>query len=479
MRRHEQPERRAMSSPSGELDLARAEAILPRYEGPGPRYTSYPTAPVWSEAFGPRDFLDELARSDAAPDEPIALYAHVPFCASLCHFCACNRIITRDVALPETYLDTIAREIDFVRERMAQPRRATQLHWGGGTPTHLTPAQIRRLFGAMVDAFPLAPGAEVSIEVDPRVTTEAHVETLRELGFNRISMGVQDFEPRVQEAIHRIQPVEMTARLAERARRAGFESVNFDLIYGLPFQREDSFARTLDAVRAIGPDRIALYSYAHVTWVAKQQRGFERKDLPDARTKLGLLLLGIRRLSEAGYAFIGMDHFARPEDELARALRDGTLRRNFMGYTTQAGVELLGFGPSAISQLRGAYAQSERELGAWKDAVRERGVATLRGHRLSAEDRRRGWLIERILCHGTVDAEAFEAAFGVGLEGAFAPELARLEPLERDGLVERRRAGGFAVTPLGRLLVRNVAMVFDAYLPEQQRTGQARFSKAV
>jgi len=470
---------RATGGPGGALDLARAEAILPRYEGPGPRYTSYPTAPVWSERFGPRDFLDELARDTAAPDEPIALYAHVPFCSSLCHFCACNRIITRDSALPEGYLDTIAREIGSVREHVPQPRRASQLHWGGGTPTHLTPAQIRRLFAALVDAFPLAPGAEVSIEVDPRVTSEAHVETLRELGFDRISMGVQDFEPRVQEAIHRVQPVAMTAALVEYARRTGFESVNFDLIYGLPFQREDSFARTLDAVCSIRPDRIALYSYAHVTWVAKQQRGFERKDLPDARTKLGLLLLAIRRLTEAGYDFIGMDHFARPEDELARARRDGSLRRNFMGYTTQAGVELLGFGPSAISQLRGAYAQSERELGAWREAVLAHGVATLRGHRLSDEDRRRAWLIERILCHGTVLPESFEAVFGVGLEAAFGPELARLEPLERDGLVERGPRGGFAVTPLGRLLVRNVAMVFDAYLPEQQRTGEARFSKVV
>ncbi|HVP30996.1 MAG TPA: oxygen-independent coproporphyrinogen III oxidase [Myxococcota bacterium] len=468
-----------MSGAAGELDFERAQAILPRYEGPGPRYTSYPTAPVWTEAFGAADFLAELARADASAEEPIALYAHVPFCASLCHFCACNRIITRDAALPESYLDVIAREIAFVREQLAVPRRASQLHWGGGTPTHLAPAQIRRLFHAMVDAFPLRSGAEVSIEVDPRVTTEAQIETLRELGFTRISMGVQDFDPRVQEAIHRVQPVAQTARLVELARRAGFESVNFDLIYGLPFQREESFGRTLDAVRAIGPDRIALYSYAHVTWVAKQQRGFERKDLPDARTKLGLLLLGIRRLTEAGYAFIGMDHFARPEDELSRALRERTLRRNFMGYTTQAGVELLGFGPSAISQLRDAYAQSARELAAWSDAVRTRGVATIRGHRLGAEDQRRRFVIERILCHGAVDPAEVDAAFGGSFARDFAGELARLEPLEIDGLVTRERDGRLGVTPLGRLLVRNVAMVFDAYLPEQQRSGRARFSKAV
>jgi len=462
-----------------DLDLARAEALLPKYEGPGPRYTSYPTAPVWTEAFGRDDFAAELARRDVAADDPISLYAHVPFCASLCHFCACNRIITRDAALPERYLEAIAREIDAVRERLAVPRRASQLHWGGGTPTHLAPDQIRRLFHALVDAFPLRAGAEVSIEVDPRVTSEAQVDVLRELGFTRLSMGVQDFEPRVQEAIHRVQSVEETAGLADRARRAGFESVNFDLIYGLPFQREDSFARTLDTVCAIAPDRIALYSYAHVTRVTKQPRGFERQDLPDARTKLGLLLQGIRRLTAAGYVYVGMDHFARPEDELARALRDGTLRRNFMGYTTQSGVELLGFGPSAISQLRDAFAQSERALDAWADAVRRHGLATLRGHRLGEDDRRRGYVIERLLCHGRVDARDFAASFGQELASTFAPELARLAPLEADGLVERAADGSLRVTALGRLLVRNVAMAFDAYLPEQQRTGQARFSKVV
>lgn len=462
-----------------ELDLARAEPVLPRYEGPGPRYTSYPTAPVWTEAFGRRDFEDVLAGCDAPPDAPIALYAHVPFCASLCHFCACNRLITRDVALPERYLDAIAREIDAVRERLAAPRVTTQLHLGGGTPTHLAPAQIRRLFCALVDAFPLRAGAESSIEVDPRVTSEAQVDVLRELGFTRLSLGVQDFDPRVQDAIHRVQSVEQTAGLVERARREGFESINFDLIYGLPFQRQNGFARTLDAVCAIAPDRIALYAYAHVTWVAKQQRGFERKDLPDARTKLGLLLQGIRRLTGAGYVYIGMDHFARPEDPLARALRDGTLRRNFMGYTTQSGVELLGFGPSAISQLRSAFAQNERALDAWEQAVRQHGIATLRGHRLSDDDRRRGFVIERLLCRGRVVAAEFEAVFGESFAQAFARELMALAPLESDGLVERRGDGSVVVTALGRLLVRNVAMVFDAYLPEQQRSGHARFSKAV
>ncbi len=459
------------------LDLDHAEAILPRYEGPGPRYTSYPTAPVWTEAYRAADFSSDLAA--LRPEDGLALYAHVPFCESLCHFCACNRIITRDAALPEQYLETVSREIAAVRERAATAAPASQLHWGGGTPTHLSPAQIRRLFHAMTDAFPLAMGAEVSIEVDPRVTTREHVETLRELGFDRISLGVQDVDPRVQEAIHRIQPATMTASLVDEARRAGFVSVNFDLIYGLPFQREESFAKTLDTVLAIGPDRIALYSYAHVTWVAKQQRGFERQDLPDASTKLRILLLAIRRLLQEGYVYVGMDHFARPDDELARALHDRTLRRNFMGYTTQAGAALLGFGPSAISELPRSYAQNEREVRAWQEEVHTRGVATMRGHRLSLDDEQRRFAISRIMCHGELSAAEWSQRFGRDFATAYSPELASLDALEADGLVVRSADGSLRTTPLGRLLVRNVAMAFDAYLPEQQRAGSRLFSRTV
>jgi oxygen-independent coproporphyrinogen-3 oxidase len=471
-----------MSDEGFPIDLARAAEILPRYEGPGPRYTSYPTAPVWGTHYGVEAFREDLAAWSAGArsgGEGLALYAHVPFCRSLCHFCACNRVITRDIALPERFLDTIAREIDAVRAIVDAAPLATQLHWGGGTPTHLSPPQIRRLFASLVDAFPLAPGAEVSIEVDPRVTTEEQVETLRALGFDRISLGVQDVDPRVQQAIHREQPAAVTAALVERARAAGFGSVNLDLIYGLPFQREESFARTLDTVLAMQPDRIALYSYAHVTWVAKQQRGFERQDLPDAPTKLGILLLAIRRLLAAGYVYIGMDHFAKPEDELARALRAGTLRRNFMGYTTQAGTTLLGFGPSAISELPRSYAQNERELEAWQDSVAGRGLATLRGHRLSEDDETRRWVIARILCQGELSGAAFVARFGGSLRQRFAAELAALAPLEADGLVAIDPDGSVRVTPLGRLLVRNVAMAFDAYLAAQRASGERLFSKAV
>jgi len=461
------------------LDLERVQALLPVYAMEGPRYTSYPTAPVWSEDYGVDDFRGELAREDAGPDDGLSIYAHVPFCRSLCHYCACNKVITRKPELPLRYLDSIERELDAVAEAVRVPRPATQVHWGGGTPTYLTPQQVTRLHGAVRARFPMAPGAEISIEVDPRVTTSEHVAALRESGFNRISMGVQDFEPKVQEAIHRVQSYEETAELVVQSRAAGFESVNFDLIYGLPYQTEESFGRTLDRVLDVSPDRLALYSYAHVTWVAKQQRGFERKDLPPAEAKMRIFFSALRRLLDAGYCFIGLDHFAKPEDELSRALEERTLRRNFMGHTTQAGVDLLGFGPSAISELRGSYAQSQRDLGAWHEAVATTGVATLRGHRLSGDDVERRFIIGRIMCLGELRAAEFEAEFAKPFAAGYARELAALEPAARDGLVECSDDGSLRVTALGRLLVRNVAMAFDAYLPQQLGAGRPMFSKTV
>jgi oxygen-independent coproporphyrinogen-3 oxidase len=460
-----------------ELDPGRIEAVLLRYGGAGPRYTSYPTAPAWSASYDARCFAEDLA--GLAPGAPLSLYVHVPFCRSLCHFCACNRMITHDPALPERYLDALAREVEAVRGALAAGHPVEQLHWGGGTPTHLSPAQIRRLFARLDAAFEVAPGAESSIEADPRVTGEAQLEALRACGFGRLSLGVQDFDPRVQQAIHRVQGVEDTARLVARARALGFTSVAFDLIYGLPFQSVESVLRTLDEVVAIAPDRIALYGYAHVTWIAKQQRGFERKDLPEPRTRLRILVAAIRRLLAAGYVYIGLDHFAKPDDELARAQRAGSLRRNFMGYTTRPGVDLVGLGPSAISELHGAYAQSERELDAWEAALAARGLATLRGHRLSRDDRERRWLIHAVLCQEGVEARAFEARFGAPLAERFAAELARLAPFEADGLVVRSADGSFRATPLGRLVLRNVAMVFDAYLPEQQARAAPIFSQTV
>jgi oxygen-independent coproporphyrinogen-3 oxidase len=461
------------------IDLDKLLELLPRYATDGPRYTSYPTAPTWSESYGPDDYRDDLANEEVESSDGLSLYVHVPFCESLCHYCACNKLITKDHSRAPAYLDGIAREVAAVREAVRVPRTATQIHWGGGTPTWLAPGEIGRLFHTLTDAFPARADAEISIEVDPRVTNQAHLEALAECGFQRISMGVQDFDPRVQEAVHRIQTPQQTAELVESARDAGFESVNFDLIYGLPYQTIESFERTLDTVFAIGPDRIALYSYAHVTWLAKQQRGFERKDLPEPATKLAIMVTAIRRFLAQGYLFIGLDHFARPDDELARALSERTLRRNFMGHTTQAGVDLIGFGPSAISELRSSYVQSFRDEPEWQQALAERGLATMRGHRLTREDQERRWIIGRILCHGELRAPEFSEAYGRELSRAYAAELAALEPAERDGLLLRHADGGFTVTPAGRLLVRNLAMVFDAHLAGQRKSGQRMFSQTV
>ena len=467
-----------------DLDLERIEAILPRYASEGPRYTSYPTAPVWKENFGVDQFKTELvggtaeAVSLAGEGDGLSLYVHVPFCRSLCHFCACNKIITSDAELPQRFLDTIEREVAAVREATG-PRTASQQHWGGGTPTYLSPDQLTRLFRIVTDAFPMRAGAEISIEVDPRVTTDEHVAALRECGFNRISMGVQDVDPVVQQAIHRIQPVEQTRHLVEVSRAAGFSGVNFDLIYGLPYQTEESFARTLEQVLELAPDRIALYSYAHVTWLAKQQRGFERKDLPGPSTKFRIMLDAIESFLDAGYRFIGLDHFAKPEDELSEALVDRTLRRNFMGHTTQAGVDLIGFGPSAISELRASYAQSHRKLEDWQNAVREHGLATMRGHQLTRDDIERRWVIGRLMCHGELRADEFEVIFDHPFASRFARELQQLVPFAADTLVELTPDGSIVVAPLGRLLVRNIAMVFDAYLADQKKGVQPMFSKTI
>jgi oxygen-independent coproporphyrinogen-3 oxidase len=458
--------------------FAELEALLLKYSGSGPRYTSYPTAPVWSEAYGRADFARDLGALGAS-GAPISLYAHVPFCRSLCHFCACNRTITRDARLPERYLAAIEREIEAVREAVGAESTTLQHHWGGGTPTHLDPGQIVRLFGALNAAFPAAPGAEISLEIDPRVTSRAQLEALRGCGFSRISLGVQDFDARVQRAIHREQSVALTGGVVAEARALGFSGVSLDLIYGLPFQTHDSFERTLAEVIAIAPDRIALYGYAHVTWIAKQQRGFERADLPAPRERLAILVSAIRRLLAAGYVHVGMDHFALPGDPLALALRERTLRRNFMGYTTRAGLALVGFGPSAISELPVAYAQSQRELAEWEPAVAAHGLATLRGHRLSEDDLARRAVIQQLMCLGEVCAAEHEVGGAPPFRERFAAELARLRPMQDDGLVEIAGDGSLRVTERGRLVLRNLAMVFDAYLEEPQAQERPRFSQTV
>lgn len=470
-----------MQTELSERDLDVAERILPRYVGAGPRYTSYPTVPVWQDAFPEAEHRRALSEAGASGE--ISLYTHIPFCRSLCHFCACNRVITRDPALPARYLEALERELETTRAAMSHSPRCVQLHWGGGTPTHLEPAQIERLFRSTTDRFPLAPGAEISIEVDPRVTREDHVAALADCGFNRISLGVQDTEPATQAAIHRIQPFEQTRALTLAARARGIERVSFDLIYGLPHQTEESFDRTLDAVLSLVPDRLALYAYAHVTWIAKQQRGFERRDLPGPRLRMRIMTRAIRRLVAAGYRSIGMDHFARPGDELSAALDAGTLRRNFMGYTTLEGVDVVAFGPSAISELPGTYVQAEKELAGWSDAVTGGRLATHRGHVLSPEDVRRRAVIRDVMCQGEIRLSAFAQRHGLEAASALALDLEsarpRLAPFVEDGLIELDASGDLRVSALGRLFLRQIAMVFDAHLGDASTAKPATYSQTV
>jgi len=450
--------------------------FLALYNRPGPRYTSYPTAPVWRDDFR----LDELGRAyeqAEAAGTPVSIYMHLPFCESLCLFCACNVVITKDHSVSPPYLATLKREIEHVSEQVSHSRPVVQFHWGGGTPTYLTPAQMEDLFGFTAERFSFAPDAEIGIEVDPRVTSADHLETLSRLGFNRLSMGIQDFDPQVQRAVKRVQPLEMTSELMARARALGFESINVDLIYGLPYQTADRFARTVDEVLALGADRIAVFSYAHVPWIRKQQ-GSLAASLPEGMEKFRIFCAAMDKFLRAGYQYIGMDHFAKPSDELAIAQRQRSLHRNFQGYTTKAGADLYGMGVSAISAIGSTYAQNYRELPRYTEAVVQRGIATMRGYRLSEDDRLRRALITRLLCHAVICKGEIGREFGIDFDDYFAPELARLYPFVQDRLIELGD-DEIRLTLLGRIFIRNLAMIFDPYLENQRLAEQPLFSKTL
>jgi len=456
------------------LDVS--EELLERYNRPGPRYTSYPTAPVWQDNFGVADFEGACDAADAER-RPVSLYQHLPFCESLCLFCACNVVISKDKTGAAAYLDTLKHEIDNTARHVSRSRPVIQFHWGGGTPTYYSPAQLEELFGYTRDRFAFAPDAEIGVEVDPRVTSRQHLETLRRLGFNRLSMGVQDFTPEVQQAVHRIQGYELTRDLVRGARALGFDSINVDLIYGLPLQTAESFARTVDQIVEIGPDRIAMFSYAHVPWLKKQQGSFAAR-LPEGMEKFRIFRKGLETFLAAGFQYIGMDHFARPTDELALAQRNRTLHRNFQGYTTKAGADLYGMGVSAISGIGDAYAQNERDAGRYAAAVSSRGLATMRGYRLTPDDRIRRSVINRLLCHTIVRKDEIEREFSLRFDEYFAPELERLAAVAADGLV-RLTPESIEVVGLGRIFIRNVAMVFDPYLEEQRLAERPLFSKTL
>jgi oxygen-independent coproporphyrinogen-3 oxidase len=446
-----------------------SEELLGRYNVSGPRYTSYPTAPEWKQDFGPEALSDRLASAGAVDSrEPLSLYVHLPFCRSLCWYCGCNVVISKDAGAADRYIDHLVMELDLVAERLGSRRALSQVHWGGGTPTFLNEAQLERLWTALTQRFTPLPDAEVAIEVHPAVTTPGQLSLLRQLGFNRVSMGLQDFDPRVQQATNRIQTPEQTGALLEHARTLGFTGVNFDLIYGLPHQDAERWARTLETVLAMRPDRLAVYSFAYMPDVLKHQKRMPAEAIPASRTKLELFRAAYAAFVEAGYRPIGMDHFAVPEDELARAQAGRRLGRNFQGYTVKAATDVVALGSTGISDVGGAYAQNVRPLPYYYERVAQGRLATERGIALTEDDRRRRAVITQLMCNFWVD---------LGEDGTryFAPELERLHRFEDDGLVVRT-GSQLELTQLGRLFVRNVAMVFDAYLSRAERP---RFSRTV
>jgi oxygen-independent coproporphyrinogen-3 oxidase len=462
----------AISAPAApdRADLAGFRALAPRIDINGPRYTSYPTADRFHGGFGQSDYLAALADGAARGSEPLSLYLHIPFCDNVCYYCGCNKVVTRDRRRSARYVDYLCREIALTAGHLGGRRAVMQSHWGGGTPTFLDEREMRGVMETLRTHFELLPDGEHAIEIDPRRVDEARMMQLAALGLNRISLGVQDFDPEVQRAIHREQSVEQTQRVVDAARRLGFGSVSMDLIYGLPHQTTARFAATIDRVLAMRPDRLAVYSYAHLPHVFKAQRRIDGSALPSAGEKLDILVGTIERLTAAGYVHIGMDHFALPDDALAVAQREGRLQRNFQGYATHAGYDQLGFGVSAIGAVAGRYAQNARTLDDYYAALDANRLPVWRGFALSGDDALRKALIGELMCNGVLDIAAIENRHGMVFAEAFAREVRDLQPLAADGLV-RLAPDRIELTPLGRLLVRRVAMVFDRYLRDDLHAG--------
>ncbi|MEJ8568142.1 oxygen-independent coproporphyrinogen III oxidase [Elongatibacter sediminis] len=454
-------------------------ALIRRYDIAGPRYTSYPTAPRFHEGFDAEAYRRFVAMSnDELIPAPLSLYVHLPFCRSLCYYCACTKKITRHAEHGERYLESLTKEIEMQGRLFDRDRPVRQLHFGGGTPTFFEDIQIEQLMARLRQSFSFdkSDDREFSIELDPRTVDAGRLAFLADTGFNRVSVGVQDIDPEVQQAVNRVQDTEHTLGLVDQARRAGIGSVSMDLIYGLPLQTPERFTRTLEAVAAARPDRLAVYSYAHMPNAFRAQRLIRDSDLPTPETKLELMELAVEHLTAAGYVYIGMDHFALPEDELAVALTNGSLQRNFQGYSTRGDCDLIGLGVSAIGKVGDCYAQNIKEIPRWADAVDNGDFPIWRGYTLNAEDRLRRGIIEAIMCRGMVEYDWFENRFDMAFDDYFAAEIENLRPLEKDGLINIEE-DRFTVTPAGRLLLRAIAMVFDAHLTASQSA--PRFSRVI
>jgi oxygen-independent coproporphyrinogen-3 oxidase len=454
-------------------------ALIARYDVAGPRYTSYPTAPQFRAEFDETALRGMIRASNEEPiPRPLSLYVHVPFCMSPCFYCGCNRIITRDRGQADRYLERLYREIELIAPLFDRDRPVRQLHFGGGTPNFLDIGQMGELLESLARhfAFTRAADREFGIEIDPRFADGAYVRGLGELGFNRISVGIQDFDPVVQEAVNRIQSFEQTREVLEAGRASGFRSASVDLIYGLPFQAVDGFSRTLDQVVALDPDRVAVYGYAHLPEMFKAQRQIAAADLPDAATRLALFGCAVAQLSAAGYVYVGMDHFAKAGDELVRAQRAGTLQRNFQGYSTHGECDIVGLGVSAIGRIGDSYSQSARDLAGYYAALDAGRLPVARGLALGEDDLIRRELINELMCHGVIDKQHFGARHRLLFDEYFVQARRRLAPLVEDGLV-LESAEWIRVTSRGRLLLRIIAMCFDAYLDDAAQA--ARFSRVI
>jgi len=465
-----------MSRPSSRTDTA---ALLAQYDRPGPRYTSYPTAVEFNDSVDTKTYEERLALANSASDECLSVYMHLPFCEHRCLFCGCHVIISPDKSNSSPYLALLEREIELLADRLPDRRSISQLHLGGGTPTYQSPDQLDHLLTRFFKHFTAAPGAELAVEVDPRVTTIEHIDALHAHGFNRISLGVQDFTPEVQEAIERVQSIEQTELLVNHARKRGFRGINIDLIYGLPLQQEESFERTVDEVIRMGADRTAVYSFAYVPWIRAHMNKLADEDFPNREEKFQLFSIARERFLAAGYEPIGMDHFAKPDDELAKAKRDGHLRRNFQGYAVIPATDVLGLGISAIGDVRGAYVQNVKKLSTYREAIEDGRLSIERGVTCNPDDVLRRDVIHELMCNFRVDIRRIEAEHNIDFAATFAEDLEDLREHEANGMVNVTDAV-IQATPQGELFIRNIALCFDRYWREKHSSGDKPiFSRTV
>ncbi|PSJ80944.1 oxygen-independent coproporphyrinogen III oxidase [Neisseria iguanae] len=451
--------------------------LIAKLPASGPRYTSYPTADRFHEGFREAEYTHALRlRSMGALNKPLSLYIHIPFCNTICYYCGCNKIITKDKTRADAYIEYLKREMELLAPHLNGRHQLAQLHFGGGTPTFLSDDQLERVFEMIRKHFQLTSNGEYSIEIDPRKVSRETVHKLGELGFNRMSVGIQDFDSKVQEAVNRIQSFEETREVIAAAREAGFKSVSVDLIYGLPHQSVESMKATIDTVLSLGPDRLALYHYAHLPHIFKPQRRIDTNAVPDSEEKLDMLQYCVHTLTDRGYVFIGMDHFAKPDDELSTALKEGWLQRNFQGYSTYADCDLLAVGVSGIGKIGSTYTQNERDIKAYYAAIDEGRLPIMRGYQLNQDDLLRRNIIQDLMCRFSLDFQIYESVFGIPFRQYFADELADLQHLAKLGLL-RLKLHGLTVTPKGRFLIRNIAMVFDYHLRHKETT--AKYSQTV